>query len=133
MLTEKGLISTMIQLLDPRTKLITAIFFTILVVASKRLSWLLPEWGVLVAFVIIIAKGRAYTRWLRLSLPMALFFGAVTWWSTDWKSGLMAALALMNLVSIFFVFFSATTPEEAAFPLAEVFSTLPWAVLIPAA
>ena len=109
-----------------------AIFFTILVVASRRLSWLLPEWGMLVAFVIIIGKGRAYLRWLRLSLPMALFFGAVTWWTADWKTGLMAALALVILISVFFVFFSTTTPEDLGnslvkiglpYPVAFVFST----------
>jgi len=122
----------MIQSLDPRTKLITAFFFTILVVASRKLSWLLPEWGVLVAFVIFIGKGRAYARWLRLALPMALFFGAVTWWTSDWKTGLTAALALLNLVSVFFVFFSTTTPEDLGnslvkiglpYPVAFVFST----------
>jgi energy-coupling factor transport system permease protein len=132
MLTEKGLISTMIHLLDPRTKLITAFFFTILVVASRRLSWLLPEWGALVAFVIIIGKGTAYLRWLRLSLPMALFFGAVTWWTADLKTGLMAALALLILISTFFVFFSTTAPEDLGnslvkiglpYPVAFVFST----------
>jgi len=122
----------MVTLLDPRTKLITAIFFTILVVASRRLSWLMPEGIVLIAFVIIIGKGRAYARWLRLSLPMALFFGAVTWWTADWKTGFMAALALLILISIFFVFFSTTTPEDLGnslvktglpYPVAFVFST----------
>ena len=120
------------HLLDPRTKLLVAIFFTILVVASRRLAWLLPEGLVLIAFLIVIGKGRAYARWLRLSLPMALFFGAVTWWTSDWKSGLMAALALINLVSVFFVFFSTTTPEDLGnslvkmglpYPVAFVFST----------
>ena len=120
------------HLLDPRTKLIMAIFFTILVMASRRLSWLLPEGVVLVAFVIIIGKGRAYLRWLRLSLPMAVFFGAVTWWTADLKTGLMAGLALLTLISIFFVFFSSTTPEDLGnslvkiglpYPVAFVFST----------
>jgi len=123
---------TMENMLDPRTKLITAIFFTILVVTSRKLSWLLPEWAVLVAFVIFIGKGRAYARWLRLALPMALFFGAVTWWTADWKAGLTAALALLILISIFFVFFSTTTPEDLGnslvkiglpYPVAFVFST----------
>lgn len=120
------------DLLDPRTKLIIAFFFTILVVASRSLSWLLPEGIALVAFVIIIGKGRAYARWLRLSLPMALFFGAVTWWTADWKTGLTAALALLILISVFFVFFSTTTPEDIGnslvkiglpYPVAFVFST----------
>jgi len=120
------------NLLDPRTKLVIAFFFTILVVASRSLSWILPEGVLLVAFLIIIGKGRAYARWLRLSLPMALFFGALTWWTADWKTGLMAALALLILVSVFFVFFSTTSPEDLGnslvkiglpYPVAFVFST----------
>lgn len=118
--------------LDPRTKLIIAIFFTILVVASRKLSWLLPEWGVIYVAIVVIEKGGAYARWLRLTLPMALFFGAVTWWTADGETGLMAALALLNLVSVFFVFFSTTAPEDLGnslvkiglpYPVAFVFST----------
>jgi energy-coupling factor transport system permease protein len=87
---------------------------------------------VLVTFVIFIGEGRAYVRWLRLSLPMAVFFGAVTWWTADWKTGLMAALALLIIISIFFVFFSTTAPEDLGnslvkiglpYPVAFVFST----------
>lgn len=116
----------MIHKLDPRTKLIMAIFFTVLVVASRKLSWLLPEWAMLITLVIVIGKGKAYARWLRLTLPMALFFGAVTWWTTDWKTGLMAALSLLNLVSVFFVFFSTTSPEDLGNSLVKI--GLPYAV-----
>ncbi len=110
----------MIQELDPRTKLAAAIFFTILVVATRKLSWLLPEWGVLVVFVVGIGQGRAYLRWLRLTLPMALFFGAVTWWTADRESGIRATLALLNLVSVFFVFFSTTSPEDLGNSLIKI-------------
>lgn len=122
----------MIQALDPRTKLIAAVFFTILVVATKKPAWLLPEWGALVVMAMCIGKGRAYVRWLRLTLPMAVFFGAVTWWTADRESGIRAGLALLNFVSVFFVFFSTTTPEDLGnslikiglpYPVAFVFST----------
>jgi len=123
---------SMTNLLDPRTKFIIAFFFAVLVVASRKLSWLLPEWGLLVVLVVAIGKGRAYVRWLRLALPMALFFGAVTWFTADRESGLTAAVALLNLVSVFFVFFSITSPEDMGntlikiglpYPVAFVFST----------
>lgn len=118
--------------LDPRTKLIIAFFFTILVVASKGLHWLLPEWGALAAFLLVIGKGQDYVYWLRFSLPMALFFGGVTWWTAGLDSGLRAALTLIILVSVFFVFFQTTAPEDLGnslvkiglpYPVAFVFST----------
>jgi len=118
--------------LDPRTKLILAIFYTVLVVASKGLRWLLPEWGALVALLLVIGKGRDYIYWLRFSLPMALFFGGVTWWTAGLDSGLRAALTLIILVSVFFVFFQTTAPEDLGnslvkiglpYPVAFVFST----------
>jgi energy-coupling factor transport system permease protein len=70
------------------------------------------EWGLLVLFVIWIGRLGAYLKWLRLVVPMALFFGAVTWWSADLISGFKAALNLLILVSVFFVFFNLTSPED---------------------
>ena len=123
---------TMGNLLDPRTKLIMATFYTILVVASKGLYWLLPEGGALIAFILVIGKGLDYIYWLRFSLPMALFFGGVTWWTAGLESGLRAALTLIILISGFFVFFQTTAPEDLGnslvkiglpYPVAFVFST----------
>ncbi|MFC1815746.1 energy-coupling factor transporter transmembrane component T family protein [Thermodesulfobacteriota bacterium] len=113
-------------MLDPRTKLLLALFYTVLVVASRRLTWLLPEWGALIFFVIIIRKGAAYARWLRQALPMALFFGVVTWWTADRESGLLAALALIVLISTFFIFFNTTSPEDLGNSLVKI--GLPYAV-----
>jgi len=62
----------MIRLLDPRTKLLIAFFFTILVVASRTVFWLTAEWGVLLALVLLMGKGAAYLRWLTEDLALSV-------------------------------------------------------------
>jgi energy-coupling factor transport system permease protein len=97
---------------DPRTKLILSIFYVILVVISSRFPSLVVEWGAIVLFIVCTSNGKAYLRWLRLVVPMSLFFGAVTWWSVNGEAGAVAALKLMAMTTVFFAFFSTTLPDD---------------------
>ena len=99
-------------MLDPRTKLSLALFAGVLVVATAGPVGSLAQWGLVVLVVAGIKKIRAYLRWLRVAMPMVLFFGGVTWWTAGWSAGSVAALNLLSLISIFFVFFNTTTPED---------------------
>lgn len=119
-------------MLDPRTKLLLAIFYAVLVIVTNQNEWLLAEGGALLLFLMVLGKMKAYLRWLRMVIPMALFFGAVTWWTADLTAAIVAALNLILLVSVFFVFFSTTAPEDLGnslvklglpYPIAFVFST----------
>ena len=97
---------------DPRTKLLLSIYYAVLVTASGELFALALEWGILLLFVIRTGQGKAYLRWLRLVVPMSLFFGAVTWWSANGEAGAVAAFKLLTLTTVFFAFFSVTLPED---------------------
>lgn len=97
---------------DPRTKLTLSIFYAVLVMASGYLLGLAVEWGVLVLFLLWVRQGKEYLQWMRLVVPMSLFFGAVTWWSANMAVGAVAALKLLALATVFFAFFSTTTPED---------------------
>ena len=83
-----------------------------MVVASSLIAGLTIEWGTLVLFIVFKGQLRAYLRWLRLVVPMSLFFGAVTWWSTNGEAGAVAALKLLTLTTVFFAFFATTVPED---------------------
>ncbi|MHB8828431.1 MAG: energy-coupling factor transporter transmembrane component T family protein [Syntrophales bacterium] len=107
-------------MLDPRTKLLLAMGYAALTVASTRLSWSLVEGGALLLFIAVIGKTRPYLRWLRMALPMSLFFGAVIWWTADLVIAVQAALKLLTLVSVFFVFFSITLPEDLGNSLVKI-------------
>ncbi len=102
----------LVTMLDPRTKLLLAICYAVLVIISGQLTSLIIKLCILLLFVLVIGKSREYLRWLRLVLPMAIFFGAVTWWSADPKVACTAAFNLLAIASVFFVFFSTTIPED---------------------
>ncbi len=108
------------MMLDPRTKLLLAIGYAALTVAATRLTWSLAEGGVLLLFIAVIGKTKAYLRWLRMVLPMSLFFGAVVWWTADVRTAALAALKLLTLTSVFFVFFSTTLPDDLGNSLVKV-------------
>ena len=107
-------------MLDPRTKLLLAIGYAALIVAANRLTWSLAEGGVLLLFIAVIGKTRSYLRWLRMVLPMSLFFGAVVWWTADVRTAALAALKLLTLTSVFFAFFITTLPDDLGNSLVKV-------------
>ena len=99
---------------DPRTKLILTFYCAVLIITSHRLTFLGTEGIALLLFIISIGEFKNYLRWLRLVVPMSLFFGAVTWWSANADAGAIAALKLLTLTTVFFSFFACTAPEDLA-------------------
>ncbi|MBL0714541.1 MAG: energy-coupling factor transporter transmembrane protein EcfT [Desulfosarcina sp.] len=111
---------------DPRTHLALALIYGLVVIFSRDSIWLTGEWGVLLAVIGLSGQLRPYGRWLLMLLPMALFFGGVTWWSVDFAAGRQAALSLLTLTSTFFVFFALTAPEDLGNALVKM--GLPYSV-----
>ncbi len=107
-------------MLDPRTKLLLAMGYAALIVASTRLNWSFAEGVALLLFIAVIGETRSYLRWLRMALPMSLFFGAVVWWTADVRTAALAALKLLTLISVFFIFFSITLPEDLGNSLVKI-------------
>ena len=106
--------------LDPRTKLLLTVFWTVGVVTAHRMVTLFVAISLVLSWVFLMGQGKRFVRWLRLVLPMAIFFGAVIWWSVDLNAGLFAALKLLNLTAAFYVFFSITVPEDLGNALVKV-------------
>lgn len=113
-------------MVDPRTKLMLALAYGVLIALTRKQGWLIGEWSFLVGVVIALGKGKAYLRWLVMLIPMALFFGGVTWWTADRITGQSAALGLMAITTVFFVFFASTEPEDLGNSL--VHAGLPFSV-----
>ncbi len=111
---------------DPRTHLALALIYGLVVIFIRNTTGLVITWGILVALIGLTGNLRAYGRWLLMLLPMALFFGGVTWWTIDMASGRDAALSLLTLTSTFFVFFALTSPEDLGNALVKM--GLPYSV-----
>jgi energy-coupling factor transport system permease protein len=95
--------------LDPRTKL-----------------------GLLVVLVLLAGEGRAYLRWLRLVVVMAVAWFALSLWALDLAAAGRAALRLVVLTTDFFLLFRTASPYDMAnalvkaglpYEVAFVFST----------
>lgn len=97
---------------DPRAKLLLSLAFATLIALTRKQGWLLAEWAALVVAIAVMGHSKSYLRWLAMLIPMALFFGGVTWWSTDRAIGQMAALNLVAITTVFFLFFVSTEPED---------------------
>jgi len=107
-------------MLDPRTKLILTFIFTVMVAVTAGIFTLAGQWAILAILIIGLRKTREYLHWLRLVVPMAVFFGGVTWWAAGIMAGCFAALKLLTLTSVFFIFFAVTSPEDMANSLVKV-------------
>ena len=99
-------------MLDPRSRLALACGWAGAVVAAGRPESVVGSYLMLLAAVGWLRRWSAYGRWLRLVVPMALFFGTLTLWAAGLEAGGMAALKLLGLTTTFFVFFETTAPED---------------------
>ena len=118
---------------DPRTKLLLALAYGTLIALTRKPEWLLVEWALLVAAIVVMGQWKVYLRWLAMLVPMALFFGGVTWWSTDRATGQAAATSLMAITTTFFVFFASTEPEDLGNSLVHAGLPFPVAFVMTAA
>ena len=112
--------------LDPRTRLLLAILFAAVVVASDQIAWLLVELGAVLLLVLAAGAVRAYLRWFRLVAVMAISWFAISWWAFDLTAATGAALRLVVLTSAFFLLFHTTAPYDLGNALVK--SGLPYEV-----
>jgi energy-coupling factor transport system permease protein len=99
-------------MLDPRSRLALACGYAGAVVGAGRPWSAVGAYLLLLLAVGFLRRWAAYGRWLRLVVPMALFFGALTLSAAGLEPGGLAALKLLSLTTAFFVFFETTAPED---------------------
>ena len=120
-------------MLDPRTKLLLSLAYGTLIALTRNQGWLLAEGALLVGVIGAMRQLKAYLRWLAMLVPMALFFGGVAWWAFDRATGQAAALALLAITTVFFIFFASTEPEDLGNSLVHAGFPYPVAFVLTAA
>jgi energy-coupling factor transport system permease protein len=105
---------------DPRTKLLLALLFGALIIATAQPLWLLAELGAVLLLVLAARQVGAYVRWLGLVALMALSWFAIAWWSLDLHTATTVSLRLVALMSVFFLFFRTTEPEDLGNALVQM-------------
>jgi energy-coupling factor transport system permease protein len=99
-------------ILDPRTKLTLAGLFFIFVVATKGLPALLVELAVVTGLMGLLGLWRAWIRSLRLLLSMVFMVFLIGFLGFGLEVSVTVSIRLITMVSVFFVFFQSTLPED---------------------
>jgi energy-coupling factor transport system permease protein len=98
-------------MLDPRSKLAAALSLTGLMVASSRWEVLAGGLAVLVGAALFLGLHHPWLKMIKALGVALLAFFLVAWVFFDLSAASMAALRLLNISSVFFLFFQTTSPE----------------------
>lgn len=98
--------------LDPRTKLLVTILYAGIVITFEQQAWLLAGLTLPLVATLLVGEGRTFVAWLRLIAVMVLVWFGIAWWAFDLNTAMTAGLRLLTLMSVFFVFFRTTPPED---------------------
>ncbi len=100
--------------MDPRTKLLIALAFSVIAIMEERLAAL----AILALFPLFLALklglAQAWLRSLRLLIPMLLVASLITLVAFGFKVALAVSIRLLALSNAFFLFFRTTLPEDLA-------------------
>ncbi len=98
-------------MLDPRSKLATALSMTCLMVASNRWEILAGSLAALLGAALFLGLHHLWLKMVKaLGFALMIFF-LVAWLFFDVSTASIAALRLLDISSIFFLFFQTTSPE----------------------
>ena len=99
-------------MIDPRTKLSLCLIGLGILLLSTELILLLVECGILVLLVLILKEFKTWIRSLRLIFLMVGFVFLVSAISFDVLTSIHLSIRLLSVVTLFFVFFQTTIPED---------------------
>lgn len=98
--------------LDPRTKLVMAVFFFIFVVATRDLIGLVVELAGITGLILLLGLWKPWIKSLRLLTSMIVVIFLIGFISFGLEVALIVSMRLITLVSVFFAFFQSTLPED---------------------
>jgi energy-coupling factor transport system permease protein len=108
------------SLLDPRSKLFVSLAAMIAMILAKRTSFFLWALGILFAGVWQLGLFRPWLGLLKgLGAALAGFF-IIAWIAFDTAAAVQAALRLLGISMIFFLYFQTTAPEALANSLIKI-------------
>jgi energy-coupling factor transport system permease protein len=118
--------------LDPRSKLAATLAATVFLVFSELPVNQGAALGILLCLVFIQKQGRAWAG-LQKGLGFAAFtFFLIAWIAFDLRTGLLSAARLINLGTVFFLFFQTTPPEALSNALVKMGMPYPFAFVLTA-
>jgi hypothetical protein len=117
---------------DPGTKIAVGIMSIVAVVGMRQTLSIVIAFAVIMASLSIFRMLGEWISALKLILPVVVFVWLITGVSFDLETGMVAALRLMNLLTVSFIWFQGTGVEafgdglrklRVPYPLAFILTT----------
>ncbi len=109
-----------VESLDPRSKLVAAAVVIGVLITFDRWPPLALALALLVALAFMLRLGRAWLGLLKaLGFAAASFF-VIAWLAFDLPTALAAGLRLLDIGTVFFLFFQTTAPEDLSNALVKL-------------
>lgn len=99
------------SIFDPRSKLIMAFVATVLLMIFNDWDFLAVSLGILVILVLFFHFGRPWLHFLKNLGFAVLTFFVIAWLAFDLRTGVVSGLRLLNMGTVFFLFFQTTPPD----------------------
>ena len=97
--------------LDPRSKLVLSFVAMILLMAFSHSIFLAASLGILIILVLFLRLSLLWFNFLKgLGFAVLTFF-LIAWLAFDLQTGIVSGLRLLNIGTVFFLFFQTTPPE----------------------
>ncbi len=99
------------SILDPRSKLVLVGVAMVLLMAFSLVTFQMISLGILILYVFCLRLYRLWFNYLKgLSVAVLCFF-LIAWLAFDLRTGMVSGFRLVNLGTVFFLFFQTTPPE----------------------
>jgi len=120
------------QPLDPRSKLISAIFVAGILITLNDWSSQLASLAILIGVMLLLRLGWAWLSLLKgLGYAAGSFF-LIVWVTFDLAAAVVVSLRLLALGTVFFLFFKTTAPEDLSNTLVKLGTPYPFAFVLSA-
>jgi len=99
------------SVLDSRSKLVVLLIATFLLMIFHQWISLTVSLGILAIMVLLLRLSHAWLKFLKgLGFPVLTFF-IIAWVAFDLLTGIVSALRLLTIATVFFLFFQTTPPQ----------------------
>jgi energy-coupling factor transporter transmembrane protein EcfT len=118
--------------LDPRSKLIAVLAAIGILMALHQWLELAIAFAILLMVILLLRQGLAWLGLLKGLGFAALSFFIIAWFSFDLVTAIAAALRLLTIGMVFFLFFQTTSPEALSNALIKMGAPYPFVFVLTA-
>lgn len=118
------------SIFDPRSKLIVAFVAAVLLMIFDHWIFLTASLALLLITTLFLCLARSWLNLLKSLGTASLTFFVIAWLAFDLVTGIVSSLRLLTIGTVFFLYFTTTSPEKLSNALLKMGLPYPFAFLL---